>query len=240
MRTSAFSPQLRQLLRADSMHRSTGGEFARVIPPAAAIVNLFGCASFEHLLRDDPQGHFCALFFLAESAILIALCLSSFVSGTFPLLVQTRVLPNPRADRFLFALAAEMRRGIVLALVGSTVFFLMFVYHHSAALACAAAGSYLLCVAAVETAAIALALVASHSTYPAAMGIALGGMALLGLTIGLLSPDMTAFLASCPPSRWAAASVMAVSAGNGWSFLANECLVAATAGIAVMVGRRAG
>jgi len=228
----------RALLLVDGSRRTLEGNVALVIPPVAGILNLLACASFEPSLETDATGHTLSLFFLLQTTLFIALTITHFSGQSLPVLTRSRIFPGTPADRFLFVVIVNLRRRIVLALLLSTLFFLAVVYRHTPLTAVAAIFLYglLLCASEALLATIMLAL--ARTPYPAASGLALGGVLCVGCSAGLLSPDPGGFLAVLPPVNWAAGGVVAAAGGTVFGFFLNSTLIAATGALAAIIGSR--
>lgn len=234
-----ISRAVRQLLAVDALRRSQEGILARIIPPATAVLNLFACACFEPLLKDDPGGHYHAQFFLEQCAIYIALGISFFAGTTSIMLAKTRIFPLTPADRYAFTLASDLRRRIVIALAVSTSFFLAIVSRSEpATCALSSIAVYALLVVTTEALTATVVVAASHTSSPGATGIAIGGGLLLAVTVGLLWLGIDDLLSALPPVSWGAAALVAASGGRTTSFLLHAGLIAATGTIAILVGRK--
>ena len=136
--TFGFKNHVVNLLRLSGSRGSSRGNEVQAHPPIIAVINLAFCVYFEHYLRNDVEAYYLSLFIFLESCTWILLMIGYFVRSLNPILVRTAVFPVAPMSRYVFVLAAGVRRPVMVGLWLSNLLFLAVLYHRSLVLAVSA------------------------------------------------------------------------------------------------------
>ena len=221
-----LASRTRLLLDASRTQFAARGEFSRLVPPGVAVLNLFACAAIEGQIRSDLTGHIHALFYLCEGLMYIALTIGYFSRSSFGLLEKCRLFPLNAPSRFWFAVVANVRRPIVLALVASSAFFLIVIHRHDTALLGVSLVGLMLTFFSLEMTVATLCLTLSRTSFPGAAGLGAATLYVVGVLCASLLLPGGSLLGAIPPVCWAAAAVREAGVGTGSSVLINLLLTA--------------
>ena len=199
-----------------------------------AILNLFFCANFERYLKNDFGGYYLSMFLFLECTIYVVVSSLSFVTTSAEILERTRVFPIAPVERLLFVVMSNLRRPMILALMASTVFFVVIAYPNTFwnALASIFLIVVLMCLTETLLSTILLAL-ARRSIAPGST-FALFGFFFLAFLVSSLVFHVESILENIPTIKWATAGILAGSSGEtesvllqtGWLVLAELVVLA--------------
>lgn len=232
-----MSSQAVNLLTVEKARR---GEYrtTRLYPAAAAILNLAVCAYFERYLKNDATGFYLSVFLFLEANIYIVVSSTNFFTVAFEILSKSRIFPTTPTDRLVFVIASNLRRPIVLSLVGTNVFFMIILFRSTFWQASLAALFAVFMLAAIETVLSAVLLVLTRRALPLGSVVFVLALLLLTVCIGSLVFHFETLIASIPLIRWTVNGILAATRADVKAVIANIAWLASTAVLALMLGRR--
>jgi hypothetical protein len=223
-----------------SAERMKTGDYrtTRLYPAAAAILNLFFCASFERYLKDDPSGYYLSLFLFIEGALYVVVSSTNFFTAAFEILTKSRVFPTTPAGRLWFVVAGSARRPIVFSLVASDVFFLIILFRHAFPHVLITAALFLLMIISIEVLLATMMLTLMRRSAPLGTAVVLCALLLCLVFIGSFVLHFETVLSAIPFIRWAAMGMLAALVGNTSEALANAAWLVLTTLLVLVIGRR--
>jgi hypothetical protein len=104
-----------------------------LLPVVAALANLLFCAFFEQPIKGDPTGRLLSLFLFVEGLSILLVTIAHFATTGAEVFRKSLVMPVPASAHLASAIAGAVMNPVFQALVASTIFFLLIMYHASAA-----------------------------------------------------------------------------------------------------------
>jgi hypothetical protein len=221
----------RHLLAAERQKRGEEGYF---FPAVVGVLNLVVCSYCESAIRREATA--LALFLFFESAIVIALSAAQLFTTSIDILSKTRIFPvTPRA-RLRFAIVADLRRPVVLAVIGSAAFFLIILFRHNTLQAIAAPVVFIMSAVVTEALFVTFMLIMTRRAVPVGGIVALIGMAVAAtfFAVMIFHVDLTLN----PLLIWITGCINAAGRGDGIDAFRNFAFLLATGICAILIGRR--
>jgi len=210
----------------------------RAHPVVFAAANLFFCGAMDHLLKEDPGGHYLSLFLFIEASICFLFSIGFHFQSLREILVKTSVFPATGWDRFLFTVVCIVRKPLTLALWLTAGLFMIVFYRRSPS--AAAFGVALFSMMLLDTILLGsiMALLSIRSVE--AMGALFFAIALamIFLLVGAMVFHTGGILGALPVVSWAASGITAAEAGNGIGAASNFLYLLAMMVAGVVIGKR--
>lgn len=227
----------RHLLSVDAVrHHSYRRQ--RLYPMAAALLNLFFCASFERYLSNDAGGFYLSLFLLLEATVYSLFTLTHFFSVSFEILSKSRIFPVTPVDRLLFVIVSDLRLPMVIAFVTTTTFFLVILFRDTFWSAFSTVVILALLFVTLEVFLSTVMLTFTRrSLSPAGIVVMLLFVLFSALTGSLVFRYET-LISSIPFIRWTADGMIAAAHGEAGGVMSSMAWLASTAGVVLLLGRK--
>jgi hypothetical protein len=221
------------LLAAEKL-RSSGYRTTRLYPAALAILNLFFCAYFERYLKNDFDGYYLSMFLFLECTLYVGVSSLSFVTTSAEILAKSRVFPLTAVERLSFVVTSNLRRPTILALTGSSVFFVMIVYPSTFSNTLASISLMIALMVLTETLLATTLLALARRSIPSGSAFALLGFLFVAFLVTSLIFHVASILGGIPAIKWATMGILAGGSGNtetifiqtGWLLLTEVVVLA--------------
>ena len=202
-----------RLLSIETRRSSLASTGPRHYPAFVVIANLFFCAYMEQYLKTDPGGHYLSLFLVIEFSVMGFISVGAIMGRLGEMILKTSIFPIPASSYLIFLVASLMRRPVILALLLSTLFFLMIPFHSSvvmASLCVFLAGSAFLD---IELIIVVICLVLTRSSQPLAGFAILGLYAVVAVVLGAMVFHLDTLLDALPIISWSVKGIIAAQHG---------------------------
>ena len=218
--------------------KSGGYRTTRLYPAAVAILNLFFCAYFERYLKDDANGFYLSLFMFLESTLYAVVSSINFHRISFEILSKSRIFPATPSSRLLFVITGNLRRPIVLSLVGSNIFFLIVLFRHPVMDALIVGVLFAGLIIVTEILLSTLMLTLLRRSIPSGIAAVFLGFLLFALLIGSFIFHVESLLAMNPLLRWTIDGILSARHSDTVGVLTNITWLGSVGVLALVLGKR--
>lgn len=227
-----------QLLLAEKNKATHTYGRVKIFPLIAACLNLFLCGLFDQYLREDVNGHYLTLFFLIQSIVCISFAIGNYNQSSAEILSKTKIFPVSFGSRLLFILKSNIRHGLFISLITTSILFFIVFYHRQPVVMFFAIFSYALLLVVVEVVVACLLLIAQKSIRTI-MSVAI----FVFITAFIISIFALIFhfntpLLYTPLVSWTSSSILAMQRYDYLNVLLNVSFFILTLIIALFVGKR--
>ena len=167
----------------------------------------------EQYLKTDPGGHYLSLFLVMEFSVMGFISVGAIMGRLGEVILKTSIFPIPAWSYLIFLVASLMRRPVILALLLSTLFFLMIPFHSSvvtASLCVFLAGSAFID---IELIIVVICLMLMRSSQPVAGFAILGLYAVVAVVLGAMVFHLDTLLDALPIISWSVKGIIAAQHG---------------------------
>jgi len=202
------------LLAADRKKGTPESGRLKAHPFILSFLNLFLCGYFDHLIKNDPEGHYITLFLFVEASLCLAFSAGYLFQGGKAVLAKSAVFPVKRLSIMLFTFIALIRRPLVLGLWLTSSAFILVFYYNRPGVALAANCIYSLLI--LNVAALASMIFLFSMRSGGALGAA--GLTAAIVLIGVFTISTvfhnSSFLAYTPVVAWAGRGITEAQRGE--------------------------
>ncbi len=216
--------------------RQKSGVESYFFPALAGVINLVICSYCESAVRRDATAM--ALFLFFEGAVVLALSAAQLSSTTMEMLSKSRIFPVTSWSRLRFGIIADLRRPVMIAVIGSTALFLIVLCRHSLLQAIAAPIVFVVFAVVTEMVFVVFMLISSRHAVPIGGILALIAVAVIATFFATMILHLDLILALNPLVFWTSGSINAAGRADVFETIEYIVFLSATGACAIAAGRR--